>query len=89
MYLPYHIIKCVFPLQPSAIRYDITPPELKTVSVEHLILHDLRIYQIIITIINLTNYFHHYDYYRRPKTIIRVPLLNIITNYVLITFHPH
>lgn len=67
-------------------------PRLKTVSAEHLILHDLRIYQIIITITKHKNYCHHYyhnDYYCKPKTIIIIPQLNTITNYVLlITSHP-
>ena len=76
----------------SAISYDITLPGLKTVSVEHLILQDMRIYQIIITIIKHKNdchHYHHNDYYRKSKKNISIPQLNIITNYVLITSHPH
>ena len=68
-------------------------PGLKTVSVEHLILHDLNIYQIIVTIIkhkNYSHYYHHNDYYRKPKTNIGIPQMHIITDYVLlITSHPH
>jgi hypothetical protein len=71
-------------LPPPAIWYDITPRELKTVSLRrlrHLILQDFMFYHIIITVIKDENYCHNYhchDYYRNPKTIISIAHLNII-----------
>lgn len=91
MYFHYNRLSA-YPLS-SLIWHHTILPGLKTVSVEHHILHDLSIYQIIITIIKHKNYSHHYhnnNYYRKPKTIISIPQLHIITNYVLlITSHPH